>query len=161
MMLILPMNSMRPWDYVWPISPFFYSCLVYRFQDYVPSQVKDFVNEKVAYIRSILADQGFLQKPASSDGPTVSRALQKARDAHSKAVAETNRLRSDVDQITQKVSADYGPEDVFLAIKGDCISLNTGEYTYEVCIMEKVTQKSNKNNADTNLGCVCFLLSLM
>jgi protein kinase C substrate 80K-H len=119
------------------------------------------VYEKVAYIRSILADQGFLPKPTSGDDPTISRALQKARDAHSKAVAETNRLRSDVDQVSKKLSADYGPEDIFLAIKGECISLNTGEYTYEVCIMEKVTQKSNKNNADTNLGCVCFLLSLM
>ena len=119
------------------------------------------MKEKVAYIRSVLADQGFLPKPASSDGPTVSRALQKARDAHSKAVAESNRLRSDVDQITKKVSADYGPEDVFLAIKGDCISLNTGEYTYEMCIMEKVTQKSNKDNTNTNLGFVYFIISLM
>jgi len=127
----------------------------------MPSQVKDFVKEKFAYIRSILADQGFLPKPSSGDGPTISRALQKARDAHSKAVTETNRLRSDVDQVTKKVSTDYGSEDVFLAIKGDCIALNAGEYTYEVCIMEKVTQKSNKDNTNTNLGCVDFLLSLM
>jgi protein kinase C substrate 80K-H len=134
---------------------------VYRFQDYVPSQVKDFVREKVAYVRSILADQGFLPKSTSGDGPAISRALQRARDAHSKAVAETNRLRSDVDQVNKKISADYGPQDVFLAIKGECISLNSGEYTYEVCIMEKVTQKSNKDNTNTNLGYVWSLLPLM
>jgi len=110
------------------------------------------VKEKIAYIRSILADQGFLPKSPSGDGPTVSRALQRARDAHSKAVSDSNRLRSDVEQIEKKVSADYGPDDVFLAIKGECVSLNSGEYTYEVCIMEKVTQKSNKDNTNTNLG---------
>ena len=110
----------------------------------------------MAYIRSILADQGFLPKPASSDSPRISRALQKARDAHSKAVAEVNRLRGDIDQVNKKNSTDYGPKDVFLAIKGDCISLNSGEYTYEVCILDKVTQKSNKDNTNTNLGYMIY-----
>jgi len=114
--------------------------------------VKDFVKDTVAYVRSILVDQGILARNKPGDVPTVSRALQKARDAHSQAVTETTRLRNKVVSITTELTADFGPDDVFHAIKGDCFSLNTGEYTYSVCIMGQVSQKSNKDSTSTNLG---------
>lgn len=125
--------------------------VVWRVQDYFPVQVRDFIKSQISYVRSILADQGFLPKETPGDG-TVSRALQKARDAHQKAVTETSRLQREVDTVKEQISADYGPDDVFRAIKGDCVSLDTGEYTYTVCMMDKVTQKSNKDGANTNLG---------
>ena len=83
---------------------------------------------------------------------TVSRALQKARDAHQKANQETARLQREVETVNEKIAADHGPDDVFRAIKDDCASLDAGEYTYTVCIMGQVTQKSNKDSANTNLG---------
>jgi len=123
--------------------------------------VRDFIKSQISYVRSILADQGFLPKETPGDG-TVSRALQKARDAHQKAVTETSRLQREVDTVKEQISADYGPDDVFRAIKGDCVSLDTGEYTYTVCMMDKVTQKSNKDGANTNLGYLSLLrLSLI
>lgn len=120
--------------------------------------MKDFVRDKVAYIRSILVAQGFLPDNKSGGGPTVSRGLQKARDAHAQAVTETSRLRNEVDSVTKQLTAEYGPDDVFLALKGDCFSLNSGEYTYNVCIMGQVTQKSNKDSSNTSLGYVHFIV---
>jgi protein kinase C substrate 80K-H len=97
-------------------------------------------------------DHGFLAPEKPTDGKPVSRSLQKARDAHSQAVTETSRLRNEKDDIETQLSTDCGPDDVFRAVKGDCASLNTGEYTYEVCIMTSVSQKSNKDSTNTNLG---------
>ena len=97
-------------------------------------------------------DQGFLSGNKSGDSPTISRGLQKARDAHAQAVTETSRLRNEVDSVSQQLTSEYGPDDVFLAIKGDCFSLNSGEYTYTVCMMGQVTQKSNKDSSNTSLG---------
>ena len=95
---------------------------------------------------------GILQGNKVADGPTISRALQKARDAHSQAVTETSRLRSQVDAVNTQLTADYGPDDVFHAIKEECFSLNSGEYIYSVCMMGQVTQKSNKDSRSTRLG---------
>jgi hypothetical protein len=126
--------------------------LVYRLQDYFPIQVHQFWTEKIAYLRSILVKHGFLAPEKQTDGTVVSKALQKARDVHAKATTETSRLRTQVDDINNQLTTDCGPDDVFRAIKDDCISLDSGEYTYEVCIMSRVTQKSNKDGASTNLG---------
>jgi protein kinase C substrate 80K-H len=109
------------------------------------------VKEKVGSVRKILVDQGFM-KDDKVDGNTVSRALQKARDAHAQAKQDTSRLRTELETTTSSINGDYGPDEVFRAIKGDCASLNTGEYTYTVCIMGQVTQKSNKDSTNTNLG---------
>jgi hypothetical protein len=132
---------------------------VYRIQDYFPAPVKDFIHSKVASVRSVLVAQGFLADMKASTGPKVSRALQKARDAHAKAVTETQRLRTEVEGVSNQLSTDCGPDDVFRAIKDDCVSLDTGEYTYTVCIMKNVSQKSNKDSSTSNLGYLFFFPS--
>ena len=109
------------------------------------------MKEKVGFIRNVLVEQGFLKDEKTGDN-TVSRALQKARAVHDQAVQDTSRLRTELETTTSSINGDYGPDDVFRAIQGDCVSLNTGEYTYTVCIMGEVTQKSNKDGGNTKLG---------
>jgi protein kinase C substrate 80K-H len=109
------------------------------------------VKEKVGSVHKVLIDQGFL-KDNKVDGKTVSRALQRARDAHHQAKQDTTRLRTELETTTTSINSDFGPDEVFRAIKGDCASLNAGEYTYTVCIMGQVTQKSNKDSTNTSLG---------
>jgi len=132
-----------------PLS--FWLTLVYRIQDYFPAQVTDFVKEKIASLKAILVEQGFIAGNAG-DGPTISRGLQKARNVHSQAVQEVSRFENQIEGVSTQLSADFGPDSVFLAIKDDCFSLDTGEYTYTVCIMGQVSQKSNKDGMNTNLG---------
>lgn len=153
-MLISQMNSMTLCHHV---DTFDHSELtsVYRVQDYFPPYIKEFIKGRIAYIRKILVDYGFMADDKHKEGQTkVSRALQKARDAHSEAIRETSRLRGEVDRVTSDISADCGPGDVFRAIKEECVSLDAGEYTYTVCIMDKVSQKSNKDGMSMSLGCL-------
>lgn len=112
----------------------------------------DFVKEKLAYLRAVLVEQGFIADNKPGDGPTISRGLQKARDAHAQAIQEVSRFENQIEGVNNQLSSDYGPDNIFLAIKDECFSVDTGEYTYTVCIMGQVTQKSNKDGTNTNLG---------
>lgn len=97
-------------------------------------------------------EQGFIADNKPGDGPTISRGLQKARDTHAQAIQEVSRFENQIEGVNTQLSSDYGPDNIFLAIKDDCFSVDTGEYTYTVCIMGQVTQKSNKDGTNTNLG---------
>ena len=48
------------------------------------------------------------------------------------------------------LSKDYGHSDVFRPLKDTCISLDAGEYTYELCWLGRITQRSKKNGAHSN-----------
>jgi hypothetical protein len=140
-----------------PLS--FWLTIVYRIQDYFPAQVTDFVKEKIAALKAILVEQGFIAGN-TGDGPTISRGLQKARNVHAQAVQEVSRFENQIEGVSTQLSADFGPDSVFLAIKDECFSLDTGEYTYTVCIMGQVSQKSNKDGMNTNLGYPSLLPSI-
>lgn len=45
-------------------------------------------------------------------------------------------------------------DEVFRSLKGTCLELDSGEYTYEVCLMEKASQKplAGRSGSNTNMG---------
>lgn len=53
---------------------------------------------------------------------------------------------------TADLVKDYGPSDVFRSVKGRCTTIDAGEYTYELCWMDKTTQISKKGHGHTNMG---------
>ena len=47
---------------------------------------------------------------------------------------------------------DYGQDDVFRALQGQCISRKAGEYVYELCWLDRAKQKSKKSGSETGMG---------
>ena len=47
---------------------------------------------------------------------------------------------------------DYGLDDVFRALEGQCVSKDSGEYTYELCWLGQTRQKSKKGGSQTTMG---------
>ncbi|KAJ1723946.1 hypothetical protein LPJ53_001755 [Coemansia erecta] len=66
--------------------------------------------------------------------------------------SEKNTLRNAVSTLDELLSKDLGPQDVYLPVNGQCYSLDAGEYTYEVCLLDRATQISNKDNSRQSLG---------
>jgi protein kinase C substrate 80K-H len=126
--------------------------LVWRLQDYLPPELLDYIKSKIASLRSFLVQHAILADNSPATGTPVSKSLQKARNAHSAASLEVTRLQSQLSGIQKRLDADCGPDDVFRAIQDDCVSLDTAEYTYTVCIMGDVTQKPKKAGSMVNLG---------
>ncbi|KAJ2804100.1 hypothetical protein H4R20_002638 [Coemansia guatemalensis] len=79
--------------------------------------------------------------------------VTEARTAYWDIHSTLNRERNEVDQLKSLLEeSDLGPNDMYLSVKGECHKLDTGEYTYEVCLLDRVTQISNKDNARQSLG---------
>lgn len=55
-------------------------------------------------------------------------------------------------EATEDLEKDFGPDDVFRALKGTCVSKDSGEYTYELCFLDKTHQKPKKGGGATNMG---------
>ncbi|KAF8211567.1 glucosidase II beta subunit-like-domain-containing protein [Mycena galopus ATCC 62051] len=81
----------------------------------------------------------------------------KARQAFNDAEAALKRVKDQKknaeDDLNDIFNAEaFGPEGEWKKLDGQCLELNTGEYTYEVCMFEEVKQKPNKGGTTFNLG---------
>lgn len=127
---------------------------VYQYQAYLPKSLSNWLDQKLSELRTLLVDNGILAaKRSDPTGPaTENKATQEAQTRLSTAqseLADTNRkLQAEQDDL----SKDYGTDDVFRSLKGQCISLDSGEYTYELCWLAGVTQRSKKGGGSNGMG---------
>ena len=98
----------------------------------------------------MLVDAGILAD--TSDSSTESKAVTDARNRKNSAQKDLDDSRKSLTSHKEDLEKDFGPDDVFRALKGQCISTDSGEYTYEICFMEKTTQKPKKGGGHTNMG---------
>ena len=123
---------------------------VYKFEEYLPASVRDWVDQKLRDLRLALIDNGIMADP-STDG-SESQAVTDARSRKKSADDDLTRLQQELSGKKDDLTKDYGPDDVFRALKGRCVSQDSGEYTYEMCFLEKTTQKPKKGGANTGMG---------
>ncbi len=78
--------------------------------------------------------------------------VQQAKDALEAAKNDISSKTTALDEQKRDLEKNYGPDDIFRALKGKCISGEAGEYEYELCWNDKTTQKSKKGHGHTNMG---------
>ncbi|KAJ7367858.1 glucosidase II beta subunit-like-domain-containing protein [Mycena albidolilacea] len=81
----------------------------------------------------------------------------KARQAFNDAEAALNRVKKDKKTAEEDLDEifnvqGFGAEGEWKKLDGSCLALDTGEYTYEVCMFEEAKQKPNKGGTTFNLG---------
>jgi protein kinase C substrate 80K-H len=101
-------------------------------------------------MRVLLIDSGILAD--NTDSSSESKAVTDARNRKNTAQKELDDFQKDLNSRKEDLEKDFGPDDVFRALKGQCISVDSGEYTYELCFMDRTTQKPKKGGAHTNMG---------
>lgn len=125
--------------------------LLYKFEAYLPSFVQQWVDGRLRSLREMLIANGILPgnaDAATAENPVIKAAADRLRSAQN----DVNNLRNERKKHEEDIAKDYGPDGVFRALKGSCVELESGEYTYELCWMDKVTQKSKKGGAQNNMG---------
>ncbi|KAI9681804.1 MAG: hypothetical protein M1829_000549 [Trizodia sp. TS-e1964] len=125
--------------------------VLYQFEEYLPASARVWLDQKLRDFRSMLVENGILADNHHNSG-FESKALMQARDA---LKSEEDTLQNTKTQLTQHkedLEKDYGPDDVFRTLKGRCLSKDSGEYTYELCWLDRTTQKSKQGGGDTSLG---------
>ncbi|KAI0430539.1 glucosidase II beta subunit-like protein-domain-containing protein [Xylaria sp. FL1042] len=124
--------------------------ILYNFESYLPGPVRNFVHGKINSLRVWLIENGILADTVSKEGE--SQLVKAAREAHEAATRDLQSKRNTLNDERQDLEKDYGDNDIFRILKGKCISVEAGEYEYELCWMSQTTQKSKKGGSRTNMG---------
>ena len=101
-------------------------------------------------LRVWLIENGMLADSSSGKGETV--LVKAAREAYEGAEGELTTKQRELSDQQADLEKDYGADDIFRQLKGKCVSTDAGEYTYELCWLDRTTQKSKKGGAATNMG---------
>ncbi|KAI7833984.1 glucosidase II beta subunit-like-domain-containing protein [Kickxella alabastrina] len=87
-----------------------------------------------------------------ADGESLDQQVADARTLFWDLQSEKNTLSSAVSNLRELLDKDLGPGDIYLPLNDKCFSLDAGEYTYEVCLLDRATQISNKDKSRQSLG---------
>lgn len=123
---------------------------VYAFDAYLPKSLLDFYYKQASAIRNWLVSNGMLA--ASKTGDKESKAVTTARDALKAAERDLAKQSKALTSEEEDLTKDYGPDEIFRALKGKCTAVEAGEYTYELCWFQKTMQKSKKGHGNTSMG---------
>ncbi|KAK3118027.1 hypothetical protein LTR53_000064 [Teratosphaeriaceae sp. CCFEE 6253] len=124
--------------------------VLYAFENYLPPSLRTWVDQKLRDLRVSLIDAGILADSGTSPGE--SRAVADAKSRLDSATKDLESQRKSLTEHQADLDKDFGPDDVFRALDGQCVSTDSGEYTYEVCFLQKTTQKPKKGGGHTNMG---------
>ncbi|KAK4112901.1 hypothetical protein N656DRAFT_708737 [Canariomyces notabilis] len=124
--------------------------IVYNWQAYLPRPVSDYLFDKLNLLRDWAVKNGILAEQPAKGGE--SRLVKQAREALDAAKNDISSKTATLEEQQRDLEKDYGPDDIFRALKGKCISSDVGEYEYELCWMDRTTQKSKKGHGNTNMG---------
>ncbi|CUS11242.1 unnamed protein product [Tuber aestivum] len=120
-------------------------------ESYAPEGISTWVHSKFTGFRQMLVENGLLAA-RSDDGIPESRALASARQALQTGKTEESDAKSRLETLLSDLTYSYGEDDVFRPLKGECISSQFGEYTYEYCFLGTAYQKSLKDSSSVSLG---------
>lgn len=118
--------------------------------DYLPSSLREFILDQKAALRDWLVSNGVLAE--KENVASESHATKEAREAKEAAERDLSSKESEIEEKKNDLSFDYGPSDIFRASKNQCVDIDAGEYTYELCWLDKTWQKSKKGHGNTNMG---------
>ena len=127
-----------------------YLFLVYKFEEYLPKPIRDWIDQKLQDLRVLLNENGILARTDTSS--TESKVVVEARNALKAAQDDLNNLRNELRNHKEDLDKDYGVDGVFRVLKGHCVSKDSGEYTYELCWLNTTKQKSKKGGGETGMG---------
>ncbi|KAI9375438.1 glucosidase II beta subunit-like protein-domain-containing protein [Aspergillus egyptiacus] len=124
---------------------------VYKLAAYLPPSLVTFIEDKVNGIMSFLEKNGIIpakDKPSASE----SKAVTQAREAVKSAEKELGDLKTQLKNHQADLDTDYGVASIFRALKGVCVSRDSGEYTYEHCFLDQTKQIPKKGGASVRMG---------
>jgi protein kinase C substrate 80K-H len=112
--------------------------------------MRNWVDQKLRDLRVWMIENGILADPHHNAAD--SKAVTDARAQLDSARSELDNDKKKLQEHREDLDKDYGPGDVFRALKGTCVEKDSGEYTYEFCFLDKTTQKPKKGGGHTGMG---------
>jgi len=83
---------------------------------------------------------------------TLIAAADEARKAFNDVDRQLADIEREINRINEVIAKDYGPDDEFLALSGQCFEYTDNEYVYKMCPYESCSQRSKVGGSETRLG---------
>lgn len=146
--------------------------LVYSIEEYLPGALLPTYESGKAALLEVLQTLGIIPKSGHSAAgkpftrrllprpdayypPETSSARQANNDAKNALSSAESKLRNEEGELSKLFDPKwYGSDGAWKKLENTCLSKDTGEYTYSVCLFKGATQKSNKDGSSNNLGWV-------
>lgn len=75
-----------------------------------------------------------------------------ARENFQTAEKAVNDLQTEIRKLEEKLKRDYGPDQEFTPLDGECFEYTDLEYIYTLCLFGRATQRSKSGGSDIILG---------
>lgn len=121
---------------------------------WLPPFLREIVDSKITSARQWLIENGVLIDTSSTvtdPSASESKTVTESRNNLSSKQKDLENAQNDLRNKEEDLSKDYGEDDIWRALKDQCISKESGGYTYEVCFMGQAKQKP-KRGGDTRMG---------
>lgn len=112
--------------------------------------MRSFIHTKLTLLRVWLIENGLIADNPSSGGE--SHLVTAAREAFQGVADDLSQKERTLGEQQEDLNKNYGSDDIFRVLRDKCVSVDSGEYEYELCWLGKTTQKSKKGHSNTNLG---------
>ncbi|KAK7863853.1 hypothetical protein R5R35_003336 [Gryllus longicercus] len=99
--------------------------------------------------------KGEVEEAASKYDEETQRLINEANQARSEfeeADRNVRDIQREIQQIKDTLLKDYGSEEEFAPLDGECFEFTDNEYIYKLCPFDQATQRSKSGGADTRLG---------
>lgn len=77
---------------------------------------------------------------------------EEARRGFSEADRDYKNIQSEISKLEEYLQKDFGSEDEFATLEGQCFDFQDYEYIYRICPFDKATQQQKSSSSETRLG---------